>query len=532
MGITGDWDRRITRRTLLKTGGSFAAGMTLAGLASRSAFAQGSLLVDDPFTLGVASGDPGPTGVVLWTRLVPDPLVPGGGMPQEPFEVRYELSQDEDFHAIVRKGSTVALPDEAHSARVEISGLGPEHEYFYRFKAGNWISPVGRTRTRPNGNSMVRSLTFAFVSCQNFAEGYFTPYEEVAADADIETVIHLGDYIYEGKNTTLRTHLPNIEIRSLDDYRIRHGQYKTDPALQRAHAAHPWLVPWDDHEFKNNYADLDTDPDPAGGIEVNRARRAAAYRAYWEHMPLARDRKPEGPDMQLYRRFTWGQMATFNVVDGRQYRSDQPGACTQRDPSGYCVENLDASRTMLGAEQLAWLFEDLAGTKARWNVLAQQTAFAPLNTATPPAPPRFTGANADNWEGYVAERQRIIDWVVEQQTPNFVVLTGDSHRNWVRDIPRHYTSLENPIGTEFLGTSVSTGGDTVPRELDFGLPGNPHLLLRNNNRGYVKCTLTEDTWTSEFRIASTVLKPEATVSSLATFVVENGTPGAQRVAPV
>jgi len=531
VGITGDWDRRISRRTLLKTGGSFAAGITLAGIAGGPAFGQ-AIFPDDPFTLGVASGDPSPTGVVLWTRLAPDPLAVGGGMPAEPFEVEYELSQDADFHAIVRKGSTVALPDEAHSARAEIQGLGPEHEYYYRFRAGSWISPVGRTRTRPNGNSMVRSLTFAFVSCQNYAEGYFTPYDEIAASEDIETVIFLGDYIYEGKNSRVRTHMPDIPIQSLDDYRIRHGQYKTDPALQRAHAAHPWLITWDDHEFWNNYADDDTDQNPPASAEQVLVRRAAAYRAYWEHMPLARARKPVGPDLQLYRRFRWGQMATFNVLDGRQYRSDQNATCSRRDPSGYCVEHLDPSRTMLGAEQRDWLLEDLAGTKARWNVLAQQTAFAPLNGGLT-NPPRFSGAGADNWEGYVAERQRIIDWAVEHETPNFVVLTGDSHRNWVRNIPRHYSSLENPMGVEFLGTSVSTNGDPPkPAELFFSRPNNPQLLLQNNDRGYCKCTLTEDTWTSEYRVVSTVRQPTATVSSLATFVVRNGVPGATRVAPV
>ena len=452
MGITGDWDRRISRRTLLKTGGSFAAGITLA------------------------------------------------------------------------------LPDEAHSARAEIQGLGPEHEYFYRFRAGSWISPVGRTRTRPNGNSMVRSLTFAFVSCQNYAEGYFTPYDEIAASPDIETVIFLGDYIYEGRNSRVRTHLPDLPIQSLDDYRIRHGQYKTDRSLQKAHAAHPWLVTWDDHEFWNNYADDDTDQNPPATAAEVLLRRAAAYRAYWEHMPLARARKPVGPDLQLYRRFRWGQMATFNVLDGRQYRSDQNTTCSRRDPSGYCLEHLEASRTMLGAEQRDWLLADLAGTKARWNVLAQQTAFAPLN-GQETDPPRFSGANADNWEGYVAERQAIIDWAVEHETPNLVVLTGDTHRNWVRTIPRHYSSLEHPMGVEFLGTSVSTTGDPDEVDLVFGRPNNPQLLLRNNNRGYCKCTLTEDTWTSEFRVVTTVLQPTATVSALATFVVRDGVPGATRVYP-
>ena len=530
MAITGDWDRRISRRALLKTGGSFAAGMTLLGLASPRALAQPQF-DSYPFTLGVASGDPTPKGFVLWTRLAPNPLVVGGGLPAEPYEVEYELARDEDFRHVFKQGTTAALPDEAHSVRAEIQGLGPEHHYFYRFRAGDWISPVGRTRTRPNGNSMVRSLTFAFVSCQNFAEGYFTPYDEIAASEDIETVIFLGDYIYEGKNSRVRTHMPDLPIQTLDDYRIRHGQYKTDAALQRAHAAHPWLITWDDHEFWNNYANDDTDQTPPASSADVLVRRAAAYRAYWEHMPLSRARKPVGPDLQLYRRFRWGQMATFNVLDGRQYRSDQNTTCRQRDPSGYCVEHLDPSRTMLGAEQRDWLFEDMASTKARWNILAQQTAFAPLN-GTEASPPRFSGVGADNWEGYVAERQRIIDWAVEHQTPNFVVLTGDSHRNWVRNIPRHYTSLENPMGTEFLGTSVSTNGDPGDSvELFFSKKNNPQLLLQNNNRGYCKCTLTPDTWTSEYRIVSTVLKPEATVSSLATFVVENGNPGAVRVAP-
>jgi alkaline phosphatase D len=537
MGITGDWDKRISRRTLLKTGGSFAAGITLAGIASGPAFGQ-AIFADNPFKLGVASGDPGPNDIVLWTRLVLDPFAVGGGLPAEPFEVAYELSRDEDFHSIVRKGTTVALPDEAHSARVELDGLNPDHEYFYRFKVGPEISPVGRTRTTAPGNSLVRSFTFAFVSCQNFSDGYFTSYAEVAAASDVEAIIFLGDYIYEGPGgqPRIRQHIPPRDILSLDDYRIRHGQYKTDPDLQAAHAAHPWLVTWDDHEFKNNYADEDIDPDPVGGVEAVRARRAAAYRAYWEHMPLARARKPVGPDLQLYRRFTWGKLATFNVLDGRQYRSDQPLTCTlaQRDSSGYCPDDLNPARTMLGAGQRDWLLADLAATKARWNILAQQTAFSPINRATAvTAPRRFTNP-ADYWDGYVAERQQIIDWLVERETPNVVVLTGDTHQNWVRDVPRHYSSFENPVATELMCTSISTGGDfdrPQDRILRFEDPVNPHIHLQNNNRGYVRCTVTPDDWTSEYRIATTVAQPTSPMQSLATFVIANGTPGAQRVAP-
>jgi alkaline phosphatase D len=368
------------------------------------------------------------------------------------------------------------------------------------------------------------------VSCQNFAHGYFTPLADVAAAPDIEAVIHLGDYIYEGPANIVRTHAPLKTILTLDEYRIRHSQYKTDPDLQAAHAAHPWLVTWDDHEFANNYANLDLDTTPETSPEQAVARRTAAYRAYWEHMPLARARKPEGPDLQLYRRFHWGQQATFNVLDGRQYRSDQPRTCRAGErQSGYCPDSLAAGRTMLGAKQRDWLLEDLATTKARWNVLAQQTAFAPRNFATLPA--LSFDAGADNWEGYVVERQLILDWLVEQGTPNPVVLTGDTHQHWVRNVPIDYRDLTSrPVATEFLGSSISAGGDPGDELIRrFEVPNNPHMLLQDNDRGYVRCTLTPETWTSEYRIVDTVRQPQATASTLATFAIENGHPGAKRV---
>jgi alkaline phosphatase D len=528
MGITGDWDQRITRRTLLKTGGSFAASITVIGAVGTRAFATPPF-GGNPFSLGVASGDPTPNGVVLWTRLAPEPLLPGGGMKNEVYGVRYELSEDPEFRRIIRRGAVEAVPDEAHSVRVELDALEPAHEYFYRFKFGPVVSPHGRTRTAPARDHKLENLVFAFVSCQNFPDGYFTPYAEVATSSDIQAVIHLGDYIYEGSSQTFRKHEPLREIFSLDDYRIRHGQYKTDVHLQAAHAAHPWLVTWDDHEFKNNYADLDIDPDVP--VEEAAARRAAAYRAYWEHMPLRRIRKPEGPNFQLYRRFHWGDLVTFNVLDGRQYRSDQVRpVCTpaQRTTSGYCAGVLDPGRTMLGAEQRDWLLEELATTTARWNVLAQQTAFSPFDTDTSPARRGF--GEGDNWDGYVAERQLLLDWMVEKRTANPIVITGDSHNNWVRNVPPNITDFDAPpVATEFMGTSISTGGDPATPSATFGGDlQNPHLLFRNNNRGYVRCTLTPSTWTSEFRKVDTVREPDAPSSPLATFVVENGLPGAQR----
>ena len=524
MSPSGNWDARISRRTLLRTGGSFAAGIALTGPLASRAFAAPPF-EGNPFALGVASGDPTPDGFVLWTRLAPQPLVPGGGLKAEPYGVRWELALDEGFTRIVRRGAVEAVPEEAHSARAELSGLPASTEYFYRFKFGAETSPVGRTRTAPAAGAAVAALRFAFVSCQNFPDGYFTPYADVVA-SDLDAVIHLGDYIYEGPAATFRRHEPLREIFSLDDYRVRHGQYKTDEDLQAAHAALPWLVTWDDHEVDNNYADDEQDPD-APPEEFLR-RRAAAYQAYWEHMPLSRARKPRGPLFDLYRRFRWGSMATFNVLDGRQYRSDQPAACTPatRDPSGYCPEALDPSRSMLGAEQRQWLLDELATTPTRWNVLANQTALAPFDQD--PSPSSRTFGQGDNWDGYVAERQALLDWIVDQGTPNPVVITGDSHANWVRNVPPNSDELDAPpVATEFMGTSVSTGGDPASPFVRFqDDPNNPHVVFRNNNRGYVRCTLAADAWTSEYRIVPTVRTRGAAATTLATFVVEDGKAGA------
>jgi alkaline phosphatase D len=521
--ITGDWDQRITRRTLLRTGGSFAAGITLAGTLAARASAQASF-ASDPFALGVASGDPTAHSVVLWTRIAPDPLAVGGGLPAESYRVRYELSRDENFRRCVRRGDVLAVPDEAHSVRVEVGKLSPAHEYFYRFEVGGAISRVGRTRTAPPANAAhPKPLAFAFVSCQNYPDGHFTSYAEIAAAADLETVIFLGDYIYEGRNSVVRAHAPARTIMSLDDYRIRHGQYKTDVDLQAAHAAHPWLVTWDDHEFRQNYADLDVDPDLPP--EQVAARRAAAYQAYWEHMPLSRARKPVGPALQLYRRFNWGSIATFNVLDGRQYRSDQPNCMVPRDADGYCEGAQAQGGTMLGAEQRDWLLGELATTRARWNVLAQQTAFAPFDRNLGVAPRNM--GEGDNWDGYVAERQLLLDWIVQHRTRNPVILTGDSHQSWVRNVPPDIHRFDAPpVATELMGTSVSTNGDPgTPSTVIGGMEGNPHILLRDNRRGYVRCSLTRDAWTSEFRIVPTKERG-LPASTLATATIEDGRPGA------
>ena len=246
-------------------------------------------------------------------------------------------------------------------------------------------------------------------------------------------------------------------------------------------------------------------------------------------MPLSRARKPQGPYFNLYRRFRWGAMATFNVLDTRQYRSDQPPGCTdaQRDPSGYCPGALEPGRTMLGAEQRQWLYDELATTTARWNVLANQTALAPFDRDPDPAAREF-GAG-DNWDGYVAERRALLDWLVARRTPNPIVITGDSHQNWVRNVPPDSDEFDAPpVATEFMGTSVSTGGDPAAPFVRYqDDPDNPHIVFRNNNRGYVRCTPDAGAWTSEYRTVPTVRQRPVPAATVATFAVENGRAGAR-----
>jgi alkaline phosphatase D len=532
MGLTGNWDGRISRRTLLRTGGSAAAGLVLLGHAASARAVPP--FAGDPFSLGVASGDPTPDGIVLWTRLAPAPLE-GGGLPAEVFGVRYELAADEHFDRIVRRGSIEALPDEAHTVHVEIAGLEPETHYWYRFKFGTAESRVGRTRTAPAAGTTPRDLpfAFAFVSCQNYSNGFYPAYGDIAEQDELQLVVHLGDYIYEGPGTGAnhmqgRDHVPLRELFSLNDYRTRHALYKTDHDLQDAHAAHPFLMTWDDHEFKDNYANLDLDPDQP--LEDVAARRAAAYLAYWEHSPLARSRKPVGKDMNLYRRAHWGGLATFHVLDTRQYRSDQMTAqCTQaqRDPeSGYCPVQLDPARTILGAEQRDWLLEGLGTSGTSWNVLANQVGFAPQDDQPLPDRRRFF---VDPWDGYVRDRQRVLDFLKANNLKNTVVITGDKHQNSVRNVAESYTDLAGPpITTEFIGTSISSEGDKPFNTTYGGDPNNPHILFEDFHRGYVRVLLVPGLWTNEFRVVDTVSRSEnVQTTTLATFVVENGSPGAE-----
>jgi alkaline phosphatase D len=475
-----------------------------------------------PFTLGVASGDPLPHSVVLWTRLAPDPLN-GGGMPPKNVVVCWKIALDENMTKVVQSGQTLAIPDFAHSVHVDVQGLEPNRWYWYQFRAGNELSPIGRTRTAPALNSHIEKLNFAFASCQDWQNGYYTAYRHMA-DEDIDLVVHLGDYIYEYGPETAGTRQHNSpEIVTLNDYRNRHALYKSDPNLQAVHAAFPWIVTWDDHEVENNYANLIPEENQSQKAFVQ--RRANAYKAYYEHMPLRLSSLPNGADMQLYRRLSFGNLAEFNVLDTRQYRTDQP--CDD-GLKPRCLQAFDENTTMTGTEQEKWLFQGLDKSAACWNIIAQQTMLAEYDFDPRPEIGLF---NVDQWDGYVAARQRLLNFLNQRRPSNPVVITGDIHSSWVHDLKLDFNNPSSAtVGTEFVGTSITSDFPTsFIAPVQAALSDNPHTIFFDGAfRGYVRCQLTHKQWRSDYRAVSSIVDPNASMRTLASFVVQNGQPGACR----
>jgi len=511
----------VDRRRLLTAGGAVAGLVLLDQLAPRPVAAAARPRVSDPFTLGVASGDPLPDGVVLWTRLAPDPLH-GGGMPDADVQVDWEVAGDERFAGVVRRGSTLARPGAAHSVHVDVRGLEPATWYWYRFRVDGQLSPVGRTRTAPAAGSSPRRLRFGFVSCQNYQEGFWPAWENLAEE-DLDLVVHLGDYIYESGRSAIpvpRGHLGG-ETRTLADYRTRHALYKTDPALRAAHAAFPFVLTYDDHEVENNYADgIPENPAETPGFLE---RRAAAYRAWWEHLPL-RVPAPAGPDALVHRRFAFGDLAEMSVLDTRQYRTDQP--CGD-NLQVRCAAALDPAATMTGPEQERWLLGGLDRSAARWNVIAQQTMMAQMDFLAGPAQLFLM----DQWDGYVAARNRLLGFLLHRRPSNPVVISGDIHSSWVADLEADFAEPGSAtVGTEFVGTSISSSFPTplVPL-IDAALPDNPHIRYFDGlKHGYVRCELDQQRWRSDYRVVPTVLLRHVPARTAVSFEVESGQAGARR----
>ncbi|WP_068400663.1 alkaline phosphatase D family protein [Kribbia dieselivorans] len=482
----------ISRRGLL-TGA--AAGAVLATLPHTSASAAGvGTFGGDPFTLGIASGDPDATSVVLWTRLALKPLDPDFGMQPRKFPVHWQVAHDERFEQIVQEGTTFALPENNHSVHVIPQGLEPDRWYFYRFRAGSELSPVGRTRTLPAPGAPTNSFTVVHASCQNWREGLYTAWREIANDS-VDLVLFLGDYIYEGNIGAPSSYLPRAPLvlpdharaacLELENYRYRYTFYKMDADLQAAHASVPFVPIWDDHEVVNDFK---------GPVETgSRLKRAAgAYRAWWENMPTRLPR-PSGTSMKIYRRLEVGDLMQIDMLDSRQYRT------ADNDPV--------VSR--LGNEQEAWLIDGIRPNGPRWNVLAQGQQLGNIPQASP-------------------TRNRIYGAYYERGVQP-VILSGDMHWTVVLDALLDVPNADSPIvGTEFIGTSITSTGDG---------PGNPATKrnwLKNpwvkyvdGLRGYIKTEYTHTGVTAVQHDVEFVSRPGGRGFDAQKFFIEPGRAGVQ-----
>ena len=516
----------ISRRDFLKIAGALGASKSLP---SRAQSDRAVRFDSYPFTLGVASGYPTSDGFVLWTRLAPRPLEPGGGLAPEPVPMRWEVAEDEGFTKGVVSRAEFPSHEWAHSVHAEVRGLAPDRWYFYRFLAGNAISPVGRTRTAPAPDALVSRLRFAFASCQHYEHGFFSAYRHMVAD-DLDLVVFLGDYIYESslRRNQARLHARGDEPVTFDEYRWRYAQYRSDQDLQSAHRALPWIVTWDDHEVDNDYAnDRQEDGAPPGEFLL---RRAAAYQAYYEHMPLPASMRPSGPAMQIHTALGWGSLANFYLLDGRQYRS--PHACPRKAGGGNevdvreCTVLRDPSRTMLGAAQEAWLEGRFAASRASWNIVAQAVLMAQRKSRLGDRQLVWT----DSWDGYPAARRRLLESVVARKLANPVVIGGDVHMFWVTDLKPDFDDARSAVvATEIVGTSITSQNGRKQADVDALMGDNPHVRFGNpTKRGYVRIEATPQRMQVDLRAMRSVTQPRAAVDTLASFVVQDGVPGAQR----
>ena len=508
----------LSRRQLLR----YVAALGGTSLLRPSALRAGPAprFTSDPFTLGVASGYPTEDDVVLWTRLAPEPAAPRGGMDPEVVAVEWEVASDDGFRNVVRSGVEYASPDWAHSVHVEPGGLMPGRPYWYRFSVGEARSPVGRTATAPARNVSPAKLRLAVASCQQYEHGYYTAYRAIVAD-EPDLVLHVGDYIYElswGQRRIRQHGAP--ECHSLDDYRARYALYKSDPMLREAHAACPWLLTWDDHEVENDYAaDIsEEDDDPEWFL----ARRAAAYRARYEHLPLPRAALPYGPYMKMHAQRAFGELASVLLLDGRQYRS--PHACPRPGRRGSnrvsnCAELAAPERSMLGSRQEAWLGAQLARSRARWTLLAQGTVIANIDEQPGPGETYWT----DGWSGYPAARTRLLESLATTGVPNPICFSGDIHSFLAGTLHRDPADPGSAVvASEFVTTSITSQG--VPETtIENRLKENPALLIGTSRyRGYLRVDLRPERAQVDLVAMDTVFERESGSRVYASFSIEDG----------
>jgi len=511
----------LSRRSLML--GLGAGGVALGSVGPALA---DPVFAEYPFQLGIAAGDPTPDGFVIWTRLAPRPFEIGNGMPTAPVPVKWEVATARGFgDAVVRSGEAVARPELAHAVHVEVEGLEPNREYFYRFSSGRERTPFGRAVTAPAVGTPVARARFGVVGCQAYEQGFYTANRK-AAEEQLDFIYCYGDYIYEGRgNRTYtgsggtienpRQHFGG-EIYSLDDYRRRYAQYKMDADLQSAHASTAWYCTWDDHEIDNNWVSaLDQDgTDPA----VFMLRQQAAMQAWYENMPVRRSAFPRGSALQLYRHATWGSLLDLNFLDTRQYRTDQP--CNDSWAQN-CAAVDAAEAQVLGEAQEQWLYRNLDQSRARWNVLAQQVMVMDLDRREGSE----VGYNLDTWAGYRIPRSRLVRRIRDRRIQNVIVLTGDEHQNYAGEIHLDGRNPEGaPIASEFVTTSISSSGDGVDQRPDGRRiqADNAFLKFNNAQRGYVVCDVTPERWQTEFKVLDKVSDKGGTLTTRAKYAVASG----------
>jgi alkaline phosphatase D len=534
--------RRLALQALAAGWSAFSLGASRAQAPAQPAVAR-PRWAGNPFALGVASGVPRDSSVVLWTRLAPVP-VPGatqwasdnpGGLPDElarqAIEVRWELADDEAFARVVQRGSVLALPGRAHAVHVEVTGLPAERRFFYRFLSGDAVSPTGRTRTAPAVAATPARLRLALASCQHYEQGWYAAHREIAA-SDLDAVLFVGDYLYESSNPLFRQagreHGSPVP-KDLAGFRRRHALYRSDADLQAAHAAHPWLLTWDDHEVENDYANdasqFYTPP------EVFLQQRAAAYQAYFEHMPLSPSRPPVGPALRVHDQVRWGQLADLWLLDNRQWRSVH--ACPDERRGGGrsitvdCPALADPARSIWGAEQEAWLYRGLRDAQARssasWKLLGQGTLLAPTRL-----PGTFGGKDTvwnEAWDGYPLARERLLKAVADAGVRNVVSLGGDVHFGAAANLRADLRDERSaPVMTEFVCSSVTSVGMLQGR-MDTIRANNPALVhARSDERGYVSIEVTPRAVTGTFRTTAFPVAKDARLATQATWVVAGGKP--------
>jgi alkaline phosphatase D len=505
----------IDRRSLLVGGLAAAAIWRPLGSARAASFKT------DPFALGVASGAPRADSVVLWTRLIlkdasaatsADPFAPAPKPNLDPIDVEWMIAEDEAFSKPVQSGLFRAVPEFAHSVHVEVTGLLPGRWYFYRFRAGNAESPVGRTRTAPADS--IDTLRLAFASCQQYEQGFYSAYADMAG-RDLDLVVHLGDYIYERSYGAqlVRKHETGVPSM-LYEFRDRYALYKSDPQLQAAHAAFPWLAVWDDHEVTNNYA-ADRAPDAPNRDEFL-ARRRAAYQAWFEHMPVHPSLVAGFDALRIYDHYRFGNLAGVTLLDTRQYRSPElQGSAGDDHPE----------RTMLGPTQEQWLGKTLGDSRAKWNIIAQQTLLAERDTKVGPA----TAYNLDGWDGYRAARGRLLEAVQTSGVENPLIIGGDLHAFYAADVKRDFADEKaQVIASEFVCGSITSDAPSAT-SLATALAENPHLKFASDKHGYAIMRLSERSAEVDFIGITDRKQQNSPAAVFQSFAVADGAAGVNRL---